>query len=245
MAESSSFISHFLIEFIGSIYLGIFQNMVRRTPTWFYVFPFLTFAVYSTAYRITGAHLNPIISLISMARSDQPERYNRAWMIGYIFAQIFGFLLGCFICWWFFEEPGELFIGKKAMVDDGWWYSEAIGTETFAALAFALIYLNQTSHITWAHVDPGMQCFLISVSYAALVAFTSYRTGGSLNPAYAFGQCLTDQFHDLDETAFKFIWIYVIFPIIGAFAALGIHELVAIPGHKATNDFGGVMAKAA
>jgi len=245
MAESSNLISHIMIEFIGSVFLGIFQNTVRRNQNWFYLFPFLAFAVYSTAYRITGAHLNPVISLVSMARSDQPERFNRVWMIGYIFAQIMGFVGGCFLCWWFFEMPGELFIGKKAMADDEWWYSEAIGAETVAALAFVLIYLNQTSHITWAHVDPGMQCFLISTSYAALVAFTMYRTGGSLNPAYAFAQNLTDVFHDNGKTAFKFIWIYVLFPIIGGFAALGIHELISIPGHKATNEFGGVMAKAA
>jgi glycerol uptake facilitator-like aquaporin len=245
MSDGKSFILQVLVELIGCVMIGVFQNVIRRGTTFYYIFPFLCFGAYSTAYRVSGAHLNPVISIISTLRSDMPQGYKRLWPLAYIPAQVIGFIGGCFICWWIFEEPGELNIAKKANADDSWWYSEAICGETFASLAFVLIYLNQTSHITWTSIEPGLQCFLISTAYAALVILTKFQSGGSLNPAYAFAQNLTDAFKDAGESDFKHIWIYVLFPLIGGALALGIHEGVAIPGNKEAKTAGSVYAKAA
>lgn len=239
-------ILHMLVEFIGSVILAVGLNILRLSSLGFILLPFFCLGAYATAYRVTGAHLNPAVSLVNMIRTDHHEQFKsaRLWPLLYILMQYAGHTVGVLLGYWFREDPGQLNIGRKPQGGDHWWYSEACGFEFFGSVMFVLIYLNQTSHISWLNSDPGLQCTLIAWAYGALVAWTSYRTGGSLNPAYGFGQNLWDQIDERTEDDFKFIWIYTIFPFIGGLFALLLHQFIVIPGHTEANNHIQVIGKA-
>lgn len=225
------FLAHFWVEYIGSLILGFGLNILRLQLFGFWLLPWFWFGAYATAWRVTGAHLNPAVSLVWILRTDKSEHFRKLWALAYIFAQYAGFFTAVVLGYWFKEDPGQLEIGRKNPMKDSWWYSEAVGIETAASLAFVLIYLNQTSRFSWLHPDPGLQCLLVGLSYGALVGWSAYRAGGSLNPAYGFAQNFWDEMDEGSSDDFKFIWIYTACPIVGALFAWGIHELVVLKGH--------------
>ena len=234
MAEGRDFLTHFVLEFIGSLILGFGLMILRVTTYGYYLLPFFALGAIATCYRVTGAHLNPAVTLACIFRTDKHAEYNKLLALMYIVAQYAGFFVAILLGWWFREEAGTLIIDDKPG-DDNWWYSEAIGMEFFGSLVLVLIYLNQTSRISWLSPECGMQAVLIALSYGALVAWSSKRTGGSLNPAHGFAQNFWDQVDDGDEDAFKFIWIYTIFPLLGSLVALAVHQFIVLPGHHHAN----------
>lgn len=51
-------------------------------------------------------------------------------------------------------------------------------------------------------------------------------SGGVLNPAIGFGICLVNVIEKGTPAAIQFIWVYVIFPFIGALLAIIFYEKV-------------------
>ena len=249
MAEVSPYITHLFLEFMGSLILGFGLNILRVTnfvtaisgtavslTSGYFILPFFAIGAVASCYRVTGANLNPAITLANIFRRDKPENFDKLLAVLYIVAQYAGFFLAVLLGWLFRENPGDLLIERKPEGGDNWFYSEAIGMELFASFAFVLIYLNQTSEKVWLSSETGIQALLISLAYGSLVAWSHERTGGSVNPAYAFAQNFWNEAKEGDEDAFKFIWIYTLMPIIGSFSALGLHEFVVKPGHEETKD---------
>ena len=101
---------------------------------------------------------------------------------------------------------------------------------------YSLIYLHQTSRNSMLSRETGMQLFLISGTYASCVGWSFFRSGGSINPAYAFAQNFWSEMKRLDDDSFKFIWIYTIFPFIGAMFAFLLHHLLVLPGNKEKSE---------
>ena len=73
-----------ILEFVGSIMLGAGQSIFRVRTAGLVFFPFFSWGIYSTCYRVTGAHLNPVISLISLIRPDKGPNFSAVACILYI-----------------------------------------------------------------------------------------------------------------------------------------------------------------
>ena len=64
-----------------------------------------------------------------------------------------------------------------------------------------------------------------SIGFCCVLNMTSQITGGSLNPAIGFAINLTMAF-DKKYHAMQWVWIYLIFPFIGAIVAVLFYHLV-------------------
>jgi glycerol uptake facilitator-like aquaporin len=226
-------ITHLIMEFIGSMILAIglvilHVDFVINVA----VYPFFMIAAVASCYRVTGGHLNPAVTIANLLRFDKPENFDYILAIFYVFAQYFGCIAGCFLAWWFSRTTGSLVLLKNPNDLSESQYSEAIGFEVFGAFVLVLAYLSQSGKDTWISPDSGIQAIFVGTSYSALVLFSSLVAGGSLNPAYAFGQNLVKWVDNEDEYSIQFLWLYTVMPFVGAFFAYFVHQFIMVPGSK-------------
>ena len=228
------------VEFLGSLILGIGQNIFRRPyqlasgasynfMIGLFVFPFWTWGCMAMWYRITGAHLNPVITVVSLLRRDKPERFGHILAFVYIFAQYLGHFCGVALTWWYTAEPWSLNVPSYGST---WYYSDGIGQETVASFIFVMIYLHQTSRVSMLSKETALQLLVIAGTYASMVAWSFFKSGGSINPAYGFAQNFWDEMKWAGADPFRFIWIYTVFPFVGAAFAYALHHLLVLPGNR-------------
>ena len=233
---------YLFVEFLGSLILGIGQNYFRRqyisknntelTVTLMiglYVFPFWAFGWMAMCYRITGAHLNPIITFVQLLRRDKKQGFEYVLAFLYIFAQYLGHWWGVALSWWYTTTPFSLNIANNGTI---WLYADAVGQEFVASFMFVLIYLHQTSEVSMLSKETALQLLVIAGTYASCVAWSFYKAGGSINPAFGFASNFWDQMKFAGANPFKFIWLYTVIPLVGAAAAYALNHLVVPPGKR-------------
>lgn len=168
--------------------------------------------------RLSGAHLNPAISLgfFTLGRMQLQD------LLGYAIAQIAGASLGAW--------TGELVFGKLAsgvrdalnqpgkLVDPQTaTTAEAVATFALAAVVFGM--LSRPSLVRWTP--------LVVVGVVAIIVWLDGNfSGASLNPARSFGPALI-------TTDWHLFWIYAVGPCCGAVAAALVHRF-ATPLEAAT-----------
>ena len=185
-----------------------------------------------TCWSITAAHLNPAITLINMIRKTKPEGFEWKWGFALIPCQIVGFIGGIALSWWFERDAGRLIINHDTT--GHYWISEAIGMEFFGSVVFALVYLMQTQKETWICDCGGLRSFLVACTYAGMVYWSSAQTNGSINPAYGAIQDLFDLADDGHDLACEYIYIYILFPILGSVVAWVVFEFIYVQAHEET-----------
>lgn len=238
--KANQLLSHMILEAIGCIILCFGLQGFRvaggmgipSKDDWMgYLFlPFFSVAAISTCYRVTGGHLNPAVTIANAFRRDKPEGFDYVTTFANIFGQFLGFGVGVPLTWWFFKSTGLLELERN--MNGNFQYSEAIGFETFASTIFVLVYLSQTGRDTWATKDTGIQAIFIGVAYAVLVTISMYETGGCLNPAWGVAQNLYRWIDTQDADSIEVIWVYIVFPIVGAIIAYVIHQFGLVPGSR-------------
>jgi glycerol uptake facilitator-like aquaporin len=225
-------------EFIGCVLLGYFINIAKYSymtltgstnPMLIFLNLFLVWLPYAFAYRVSGGHLNPAITIVNMLRMD--GNFNWKYGLAYIPVQILGHMGGIFLGWWYFRSAGELQIYKEVLTDEDW-YLEAFSMEVFAGLIFALIFLLQSNHMTAASPSMLWQTLIISFTWVATYFWSYRRTGGSNNPAYGIAQTVVDAFDDGNKHSITYIWLYIICPIIGALIAWALYQFVYVKAHE-------------
>lgn len=221
-------------EFLGCMFLGAFLNVTWQTFALanvidMLVLAFLVWLAYAFAYRVSGGHLNPAITVVNMCRLD--GTFNWVQGLAYIPIQFLGHCAGIFFAWWVMRAPGELKIYKDATTNE-YWYAEAVGQEVAAGFIFALIHLLQTNATTAISHNQLFQSALIAFTFAALYYWSHLRTGGSNNPAFGLANCLLDVFDDGDDDSMKFAWIYVVCPVVGALLAWPLYQFVYVKAHE-------------
>ena len=75
-------------EFIGSIMLAAFINVMYRKALFEILFPIILIIPHAIAWRVSRAHLNPAISLAHLLRRD--VKFNIIQFFAYVGAQILG-----------------------------------------------------------------------------------------------------------------------------------------------------------
>lgn len=152
---------------------------------------------------VSGAHLNPAVSIAFAARGD----FNWRRVPGYIIAQLIGATLACLVLWAMFGK-----IGMLGATEPGPGVSDlqAAIMEFLLTLGLVSTILGTASKAQ----NVGTIAALGVGGYIILAGlWSSPISGASMNPARSFGP-------DLALGNFDHYWVYVVGPILGALAAV-------------------------
>lgn len=148
---------------------------------------------------ISGAHFNPVVSGVEMARREMPVGEGLAYMG----AQILGACSGAILANLMFELPA-VNVSTNVRSGAGVWLGEIVAT---AGLLFVIGALTRTGR---GHLGP----LLVPAWIGAAYFFTSSTSFA--NPAVTIGRSLSDTFAGIAPVS---VPLFIVFQIIGA--ALG------------------------
>jgi aquaporin Z len=153
---------------------------------------------------VSGAHLNPAVSLAFAARGDFPWRR----VPGYIIVQLLGATLACLFLWALLGKIGMLGATEPGPGISAW---QAMLMELVLTLGLVSVILGTASGAQ----NVGVFGALGVGGYIILAGlWSSPISGASMNPARSFGP-------DLVMGDLKNFWAYVVGPVAGALIAVG------------------------
>jgi len=163
--------------------------------------------------RVSGAHLNPAVSLAFSLRGDFPWRR----VPGYIVVQLVGASLAALFLRELVSVSSKFGSNYPASGYGGW---QAFLMEAVLTLGLVSVILGTASGAQ----NIGMFGALGVGGYIALAGlWASPISGASMNPARTFGP-------DLVSGDFTSYWVYVAGPLVGAAVAVGIAYVLRGPG---------------
>ncbi len=159
--------------------------------------------------RISGAHLNPVVSMAFALRGEFPWRR----VPGYLAAQLVGGVLACVFLWALFGRPGVF----------GTTIPAATVSDMQAMLVEAVLTLGLVSTILGTASSAQNVGPLSAIAVGGYIALAGLWagpvSGASMNPVRSFAPALVraDLAHD---------WIYLIGPLIGALVAVAFARML-------------------
>ncbi len=166
---------------------------------------------------VSGAHLNPVVSLAFALRREFPWRR----VPGYVAAQMVGAALACLVLAALFGRVGLL----------GATVPGAGITDVQAVVVEALLTLGLVSTILGTASGAQNVGPLSAVAVAGYIAlaglWASPISGASMNPVRSLGP-------ELVRLDFAHVWVYLVGPLAGALAAVGGAHLLRGPGGDPT-----------
>ncbi len=184
---------------------------------------------------VSGAHLNPVVSLAFALRGDFPWKR----VLGYIIVQLVGATLACLFLYAVFGNIQHL---GATLPGPGYANWQALLMEVVLTATLVSVILGTAS----AAQNVGAIAALGVGGYIALAGLWSAPVSGtSMNPARSFGPALV-------SGDFSSYWVYVLGPIAGALIAVGCAYILRGAGGDAisyaagsgTLDEGALVAKA-
>lgn len=164
----------------------------------------LVMAMIYTIGNVSGAHLNPVVTLAFSLRRDFPWR----WVLGYWGAQVAGSLLAALFLLVVFGNPAHL--GATLP-------NPRTGDGAALVIEIVLTALLVTVILGTAHNQRLVghnAAFAVAGTIALAGMFAGPVSGASMNPARSFGPALLGG-------AMGSYWIYLVGPFIGALLAAG------------------------
>ncbi|WP_336652515.1 MULTISPECIES: MIP/aquaporin family protein [unclassified Leucobacter] len=191
--------------FVFSI-VGAINNAGDFTPL---VIGFtLMVLVYATGH-LSGAHLNPAVSLGALLRGAM----TLGDFIAYIVAQFIGGALGALLAtalWPRAAAPVEIETGPAFLAE--------------AVLTFVLVYVVLNVATSKDHAGNSFYGLAIGTTVFVGASIVGPISGGGFNPAVALGLAVHGDF------AWGNLWLYIVAPLVGAalaalaFRALNTHD---------------------
>jgi len=170
---------------------------------------------------VSGAHLNPVVSIAFALRHDFPWRR----CFGYVLAQLVGATLACLFLLAALGDHGQLGATLPgAGIND--WQAMLIELALTAGLVSTILGTAST-----AQNVGGFSAIAVGGYIVLAGLWSSPISGASMNPARSFGP-------DLVRWDFTSYWVYVVGPLAGALVAVLFAYLLRGPG----GDPGGVRA---
>lgn len=164
----------------------------------------MVMAVILSIGTISGAHLNPVVSVAFALRREFPwYRVPR-----YILAQVVGALLACLVLWAMFGKVGALGATNPGPGISG---LQAMGIE--AILTFGLVGTILGTASGAQNVGP-LSALAVGGYIALAGLWSSPISGASMNPVRSFAP-------DAVLGHFSHYWVYLAGPSIGGLAAVG------------------------
>jgi aquaporin Z len=170
---------------------------------------------------ISGAHLNPAVSIAFAVRGDFP------WLRvpGYIIAQLLGSTLACLLLWAIFGKVGMLGATEPGAGVMDW---QALLIEFFLTAGLVSTILGTASRAQ--NLGP-ISAFGVGAYIILAGLWSSPISGASMNPARSFGP-------DLVLLDFSHYWVYIVGPIAGGLLAVGVAYILRGRG----GDVSGIAA---
>lgn len=164
---------------------------------------------------VSGAHLNPVVSMAFAARGDFPWRR----VPGYVAAQLFGGALSVLFLLGVFGRVGMLGATVPgAGVDD----AGAMLVELVLTAGLVSTILGTASRAQ----NLGPISAIGVAAYIVLAGlWSSPVSGASMNPARSLAP-------DLVLGDFSHLWVYVVGPLAGAMVAIGFARILRGPGGR-------------
>jgi aquaporin Z len=152
---------------------------------------------------VSGAHLNPVVTLAFTMRGDFPW-----WRVpGYLLAQLTGAVLACLLLWSLFGKAGALGATEPMAGIADW---KALLLEAVLTVGLVSTILGTASRAQ----NVGALSAVAVGGYIALAGlWSSPITGTSMNPARSFAP-------DLVLNRYTHLWLYVVGPAAGAAVAV-------------------------
>ena len=202
----------------------------------------VAFGVY-VAGGVTGAHINPAVSIAFAAFGRFPWRK----VPGYIVAQVLGAIAGAALVYLNYRDAIQSFEAANGIVRDGgdatvsifvtppapyftdYWgplISEITGTALLLLIIFAVVDLmNLPPKANLAPLIIGLGVFAIGMSFGA-------NSGYAINPARDFGPRILTWMMGWGDAAFPgkqnnldvYFWVPIIGPLIGALIGAAIYK---------------------
>jgi aquaporin Z len=162
---------------------------------------------------VSGAHLNPVVSLAFALRRDFP--WSR--VPGYVVAQLVGATLACLVLRALLGMAGEL---GATLPGPGVTDAQAFGLEALLTLGLISTILGTASGAqnVGALSAVGVGAYIVLAGL-----WSSPITGAAMNPARSFGP-------DLARGSFGHLWPYLAGPTLGAVAAVAAAWILRGPG---------------
>ncbi|MFZ0995494.1 MAG: aquaporin [Candidatus Dormiibacterota bacterium] len=175
----------------------------------------MVMAIILSMGKVSGAHLNPVVSLAFALRKDFPWRRVPA----YLLMQFLGATLACLFLSAVLGQAGMLGATEPgARVSGG----EAMMIEALLTLGLVTTILGTSSGAQ----NVGPLSALAVAGYIALAGlWASPISGASMNPARSFGPEFV--IHD-----FTNYWVYLIGPVVGMVVAVAIAYVLRGPGGR-------------
>ncbi|KAG6509940.1 hypothetical protein ZIOFF_027948 [Zingiber officinale] len=218
---AAEFIGTYILIFIGcgSVFVNLSLSDIGLLGVAFAWGVVVTAVVY-TIEHISGAHLNPAVTIATAVVSKLP------WIIvpPYVVAQVLGSTLASFtLKWLFYGDPAEVML---TLPSDGTNNLKAIAWEI--ALTFILMIV-----ISGAAADGRSVKELSGVAIGAIVFVNAIIagkvTGPSMNPARSLGPAIAAQ-------KFDRLWLYIVAPVIGAVAGSTLYSFLDLPENSNRNQ---------
>ena len=167
---------------------------------------------------VSGAHLNPVVSLAFALRGDFPWKR----LPGYVLVQLLGATLACLFVYAVFGNVHHL---GATLPGPGYADWQALLMEVALTATLVSVILGTAS----AAQSVGAIAALGVGGYIALAGLWSAPvSGASMNPARSFGPALV-------SGDFSSYWVYVVGPLAGALIAVGSAYLLRGPGGDPTS----------
>lgn len=162
---------------------------------------------------VSGAHLNPVVSVAFALRGDFGWRR----VPGYVLAQVAGALLAALVLRVTFGNIAHL---GATLPGPGFSAAQAFGIEAVLTLGLVSTVLGTASTAQ----NLGSLSALGVAAYIALAGlWASPVSGASMNPVRSLGPALVSgDVHDL--------WVYLTAPLLGALAAVAVAYVLRGPG---------------
>ena len=174
-----------------------------------YVAPaLLVMAMIYTIGNVSGAHLNPAVTLAFSLRRDFPWRR----VLGYWGAQLAGSLLAALFLLVIFGDKGDKAHLGATMPNPRTGDGAALAMEIVLTALLVTVILG-TAHNQ--RLVGHNAAFAVGGTIALAGLFAGPVSGASMNPARSFGPALLGG-------AFGSYWIYLVGPVIGALIAAGL-----------------------
>jgi glycerol uptake facilitator protein len=211
----------FLVFVIGTVVvLYVSTNPASQTGSDFavvgLVHAFVLFMLIIAFGQVSGGHFNPAVTVAAVAL----RRIDPVDAVVYILAQLSGGVLGALLVKGLLLDEGRASHYGAAAVSPLLGSAtqgaivEAIGT-FLLVLVICAVAMNPRARQEWAPLAIGTTLGFAVMIFGPL-------TGGSFNPARWFGPALIgDAFGSFSD-----FWPYIVGPIVGSLAAVGVYRFV-------------------
>lgn len=169
---------------------------------------FALYVLIETIGPISGAHFNPVVSLVLAYRKDLARHH----LVGYVLAQLLGAALGAWAAHAMFELD-ILQWSTKVRTGPAQWLAEAIAT---AGLLFVVLRSPE-----------GKASSIVACYIGAAYWFTASTSFA--NPAAAFGRMFSNSFAGIAPSD---VPAFVLAQILGGFLGLVLHSLLKSDHHQ-------------